>query len=166
VAFDAESRLVVGVVPGERTVEDVVAAVGDFQRRTEGRLMDLITTDGYSAYEGAILNAYGDTISPPRTGKRGRPKAAYKVAPQGLIDAMVEKTREKGRAVKVVTRVVYGTLAAVMTALGMSGARPVAPDRPRYGSDDADDRRCASSVYRPDSYGRGHQEKSVSAGQR
>ena len=74
-AFDAESRLVVSVVPGERTAEDVVAVVADFKRRTAGRLMDLITTDGYPAYEAAILDAYGETITPPRTGKRGRPKA-------------------------------------------------------------------------------------------
>jgi hypothetical protein len=65
------------VVPGERTAENVAAVVEDFKRRTGGRLMDLITTDGYPAYEGAILEAYGETITPPRTGKRGRPKAPY-----------------------------------------------------------------------------------------
>ena len=59
--------------------------------------MDLITTDGYPAYEEAILDAYGETVTPPRTGKRGRPKAPYKVPPQGLTYAVVEKTREKGR---------------------------------------------------------------------
>jgi IS1 family transposase len=122
VALDAESRLVVSVVPGERTAENVVAVVEDFKRRTGGRMMDLITTDGYPAYEQAILAAYGETITPPRTGKRGRPKAPYKVAPQGLTYAMVEKTREKGRVVKVATRVIFGTLAAVVAALGMSGA--------------------------------------------
>ena len=121
VAFDAESRLVVSVVPGERTAENVVAVVEDFKRRTGGRVMDLITTDGYPAYEEAILDAYGETITPPRTGKRGRPKASYKVAPEGLIYAVVEKTREKGRVVRIATRVVFGTLAAVAAVLGMSG---------------------------------------------
>jgi IS1 family transposase len=121
VAFDAESRLVVSVVPGERTAANVVAVVEDFKRRTGGRLMDLITTDGYPAYEAAILGAYGETITPPRTGKRGRPKAAYKVAPEGLTYAVVEKTRAKGRVVKVAVRVVFGTIAAVAAALGMSG---------------------------------------------
>src|SRR3954465_11530461 len=122
VAIDAESRLVVSVVPGERTAESVVAVVEDFKRRTGGRLMALITTDGYPAYAGALLDAYGDTITPPRTGKRGRPKAPYKVAPAGLTYAVVEKTREKGRVVKIATRVVFGTIAAVMAALGMSSA--------------------------------------------
>jgi hypothetical protein len=113
--------LVVSVVPGERTAESVVAVVEDFQRRTGGRLMDLITTDGYAAYEEAILEAYGETITPPRTGKRGRPKAPYKVAPAGLTYAVVEKTRAKGRVVSIATRVVFGTLAAVVAALGISG---------------------------------------------
>jgi hypothetical protein len=71
-------------VPGERPAENVAAVVQDVQRRTGGRLMDLITTDGYPAYEGAILDAYGETITPPRTGKRGRPQAPFKVAPAGL----------------------------------------------------------------------------------
>src|SRR3954465_1382133 len=114
VAIDAESRLVVSVVPGERTAESVVAVVEDFKRRTGGRLMDLITTDGYPAYEDAFLEASGETITPPRTGKRGRPKAPYKVAPAGLTYAVVEKSREKGRVVAIATRVVFGTMAAVI----------------------------------------------------
>ena len=110
----------ISVVAGERTAENVVAVVEDFKRRTGGRLMDLITTDGYPAYEDAFLEAYGETITPPRTGKRGRPKAPYKVAPEGLTYAVVEKTREKGRVVAIATRVVFGTMAAVIAALGMS----------------------------------------------
>ena len=86
-----------------------------------GRLMGLITTDGYPAYETAILDAYGETVTPPRTGKRGVPGPPYKVAPPGLTYAVVEKTREKGRVVKIATRVVFGTVAAVMmAALGLS----------------------------------------------
>ena len=45
VAWAAEHRLVVSVVPGERTAENVQALVEDFQKRTEGRQMNLITTD-------------------------------------------------------------------------------------------------------------------------
>jgi IS1 family transposase len=120
VAIDAESRLVLSVVPGERTAENVAAVVEDVKRRTGGRLLDLITTDGYPAYEAAILDAYGETITPPRTGKRGRPRASYKVPPAGLTYAVVEKTRAKGRVVEIATRVVFGTMAAVVAALGLS----------------------------------------------
>jgi hypothetical protein len=66
VAVDAESRLILRVVPGERTAENVVAVIEDVRRRTGGRLLDLITTDGYPAYQEAILNAYGETRSPRR----------------------------------------------------------------------------------------------------
>ncbi len=63
---------------------------------------------------------HGETITPPRTGKPGRPRAPYKVAPKGLTSAVVEKTREKGRVVSIATRVVFGTMAALVAALGMS----------------------------------------------
>ena len=120
VALDPEHRLVVSAVPGERTAENAQAVVNDFKRRTGGRVMNLMTSDGFPAYETAILEAYGQTITPPRTGKRGRPRAPYKVPPKGLNYAVVEKTRAKGRVVSTVTRVIFGTMAAVTAALGMS----------------------------------------------
>ena len=83
VAFDPEHRLVVSVVPGERTAESVQELVTDVKERLDGRVPELITTDEYSAYEGAILEAFGTEVVPPRTGKPGRPRKPYKVAPAG-----------------------------------------------------------------------------------
>ena len=120
VALDAESRLVLSVVPGARTIENTEALVQDAHRRTEGRLLNLITSDDYPAYETAILHAYGETVTPPRTGKPGRPKKSHQVAPEGLTYAVVEKVRKKGRIVRVGSRLVFGTAAAVALALGMS----------------------------------------------
>ena len=108
--------------PASERPKNVVAVVEDFQRRTEGRLMNLITTGGYPAYEEAILNAYEKTTTPPRTGKRGRPKSPFNVAPKGLIYAVVEKTREKGRIVSIATRAVFGTKVQVIAALKTSRA--------------------------------------------
>ncbi len=79
--------------------------------------MRLMTSDAYPAYESAILHAYGEEVTPPRTGRPGRPRAAYKVPPAGLAYATVEKVREKGRVVEILTRVVFGTMAAVAAAL-------------------------------------------------
>jgi IS1 family transposase len=107
-------------VPGERTAGNAQALVNDFKARTGGRLMNLITTDEYAAYETAILQAYGEEVVPPRTGKRGRPRSPYRVAPVGLNYATVHKTREKGRVVKVELRVVFGLLAAIVAALALS----------------------------------------------
>ena len=96
VAFDPEHRLVVSVVPGARTIENTEALVADFHRRTGGRVMNLMTSDEYPAYETAILHAYGETVTPPRTGKPGRPKAPYQAPPPGLTYATVHKTAGEG----------------------------------------------------------------------
>jgi hypothetical protein len=122
VALDPDHRLVVGVVTGKRTAENTVALVRDFRRRTSGRLMGLITTDEYAPYRGAILEAYGETITPPRSGKRGRPRKAYKAPPAGLIYATVHKTRSKGRVVKVEQRIIFGTAGDVGAALARSAS--------------------------------------------
>src|SRR6266478_5733110 len=120
VALDPDHRLVVSVMAGKRTAENVEKVVDDFKARTGGRLMHLITRDEYRAYPPAILNAYGTEVVPPRTGKPGRPKAPHRVAPPELQYATVHKTREKGRIVKVSFRVVFGTVVGVLAALAQS----------------------------------------------
>jgi IS1 family transposase len=120
VALDPEHRLVVSVVPGKRTSENTRALVEDFKKRTQGRIMNLITTDEYPVYETEILEAYGETITPPRTGKPGRPPQPYKAPPTNLQYATVHKIREQGRVVKVDRRVVFGTVLAVAAALAAS----------------------------------------------
>jgi len=59
-------------------------------------------------------------VVPPHTGKPGRPKAPYKVAPLELPYAPGHKTREKGRVVKGDCRVVFGTVLGVLRALAQS----------------------------------------------
>jgi IS1 family transposase len=123
VALDAEHRLVVSVVPGKRTVQNVEALVEDFKRRTGGRAMNLITSDEYKPYKKAILKAYGRTVQPRRRqGQRGRPRAPRLVAPRDLRYATVHKTRRKGRVIKIDFLVVFGTVAAVLAALAVSTA--------------------------------------------
>jgi IS1 family transposase len=120
VALDPEHRLVLSVVPGKRTADKVEHLVQDAKKRMGDRLPNLITTDEYAAYETAILDAYGETVTPARTGKPGRPKAPVKAPPPGLKYATVHKTREKGRVVNIDFRVIFGTLALVQAALAVS----------------------------------------------
>src|SRR3954464_5790200 len=120
VAFDPEHRLVLAVVPGERTAGSARELVGDVKGRLGGRAPRLITTDEYSAYEGAILEAFGTEVVPPRTGKPGRPRSPYQVAPAGPNYATGPKTRKQGRVVAVATRVIFGTAASVQAALARS----------------------------------------------
>jgi IS1 family transposase len=120
VALDPESRLVVSVVLGLRNEETTQRLVEDFHRRTEGRLMNLMTSDENPAYAEAILETYGEPVQPRRKGKRGRHPAPTKKPPKGLTYATVHKTRENNRVVAVDRRVIYGTVTALVAALAAS----------------------------------------------
>jgi hypothetical protein len=122
VALDAESRLVLSVVPGARDAESVRAVVVETRQRTGGRVTVLMTSDDYPAYETAILEAYGQEVTTTPTGRPSRRLIPAKVPPSGLNYATVEKKREKGRVVEIVTRVIFGTMAAVQAALAESKA--------------------------------------------
>lgn len=120
VAYDSEHRLVLSTVPGKRSAAKVAVLVDDVHRRLNGRASRLITTDEYAPYKGAILNAFGDKVTPPRTGKPGRPKAPYKITLADLNYATVHKKREKSRVVDITFNVVFGTAASVASALAAS----------------------------------------------
>jgi IS1 family transposase len=120
VALDPEHRLVVSVVPGKRTEDKTHQLVQDFRERTSGRLMNLMTSDEYPVYKTAIFEAYAVAQEQPRTGRPGRPRKPKKILPRELKYATVHKGRENGRVVKVTTRVVFGTLVAVLAALAVS----------------------------------------------
>ena len=119
-AIDPESRLVLAVVPGARDAESVEEVVDEVKDRTGGRVLDLMTSDDYPAYETALLNAYGQEVATTPRGRPSRRMVPEKVPPPGLNYATVEKRREKGRVVEIVTRVVFGTMAAVVAALARS----------------------------------------------
>ena len=94
--------------------------MADFKKRTGKRIMNLITSDEYKPYKKAILKAYGQKITPPHTGKRGRPKGSRRVPPKGLKYATVHKTRRKGRVVKIDPLVIFGSKAEVQAAIETS----------------------------------------------
>lgn len=120
IAYDPEHRLVLAVAPGQRSVENTEAIVAGAKRRTGDRVMNLITSDEYPAYKTAILRFYGCRVRSQRTGKPGRPRNDRRRACRGLRYAVVEKTRVKGRIVKVTFRRVFGTKQAIAQALSGS----------------------------------------------
>jgi IS1 family transposase len=122
VAFDPESRLVLAVVPGARDAEAVEAVVDELKRRTDRDVLKLVTSDEYPAYETALLNAFGEEVTTTATGRASRKMVPEKAPPPGLNYATVEKRRERGRVVEIVTRVAFGTMAAVQTVLSQSEA--------------------------------------------
>jgi IS1 family transposase len=120
VALDPEHRLVLGVVPGKRSVANLRKLLADLKQRTSGRMMNLITTDDYPAYEGAILEAYGKRVVPLPQVKPGRRALPYRVPPKELTYATVHKTRKNGRVVKVEPKLVFGIQATLTRALRQS----------------------------------------------
>lgn len=125
VALDPQSRLVVSLVVGKRAAAATHAVVADFHRRTAGRLPWLMTSDEYPVYAEAIRTTYGRVVTPPRTGKPGRPRNPTVVVPAGLTYATVHKTRANGRVVSVSTRLVFGTWFGLLLALAMSAVSRV-----------------------------------------
>ena len=118
--MDAETKLLVSHIVGPRTGKLSGELWEDFVVRTDGVLPELITTDEYAPYRGAILNAYGTRVEYPSTGLPGRPRDPRLEPPAGLVYAMVHKTREKGTVVDVSIRRVFGTQEQVDEAVERS----------------------------------------------
>ena len=112
-------------MPGRRTEEHTRLLVEDFHARTGGRIMNLMTSDENPAYATAILEVYGDEVTPPRRGRRGRRPAPRLAPPPDLKYATVHKVRENNRVVRVETRVVFGTWLGVLLALALSAVSKV-----------------------------------------
>ena len=102
IALDPEHRLVVSAVVGKRTEANARQVVYEFYERTDGRPINLMTSDEYPAYAAAIADQYGD----PEEG-----------LPEWLVYATVHKTREHNRVVKVEARLVLGALVNLAAAL-------------------------------------------------
>lgn len=119
-AYDPEHRLVVSLLVGVRSPETIELLVEDFHRRTQGRVMDLMTSDEYGAYPAAILSIYGEAVVPEATGRPGRPRLEYRRVPEELVYATVHKVREGHRVTAVEQRLIYGTPERLEEALANS----------------------------------------------
>ena len=119
VAYDPEHKLVLCVIPGARGAEEAEAVVTDVHRRTEGRPV-LITSDAYPVYEESIRHVYGEEVTTTPQGRPARRMIPERVPPPELIYATVEKERQRGRVVEILVHLIFGTLATLAAALGLS----------------------------------------------
>jgi IS1 family transposase len=119
IALDPEHRLVVSAVVGKRTEDNACQLVHEFRERTDGRFVNLMTSDEHAAYATAIAEVY----AVPEVSPAGTPAAER--LPEDLVYATVHKTREGNRVVKVEARLVYGTLLSLAAALLWSVLRRV-----------------------------------------
>ena len=110
VAFDPDSRLVLQVVVGKRLDTVVEALLEGLKGRLGGSPPELVTSDGYQVYEEALLGAFGEEVTPPRTGRPGRPAGPRVEPPGGMCYGRVVKHKKKGRVERVAAEVVFGEL--------------------------------------------------------
>ena len=133
VACDPDSRLVVEVVVGKRLGTTAEVLLEGLKGRLGGRPPELVTSDGYAAYEGALLGAFGQEVTPPRTGKPGRPAGPRVEAPPGTCYGRVVKHKQQGRLERVEPEVVFGEPAAGQTVSTSYLERQSATGRHRNG---------------------------------
>jgi IS1 family transposase len=109
VALDPEHRLVLSVVVGKRTEENARQLVYELRERTDGRPLNLISSDEYPAYATAIADVYAQALAAA--------ESSPGPLPEELVYATVHKVREGNRVVRVETRLVFGTLGSLAAAL-------------------------------------------------
>jgi IS1 family transposase len=110
VAFDPDSRLVLEVVVGKRLDTSVETLLEGLRGRLGDEPPELVTSDGYAVYAEALLGWFGQEVTPPRTGKPGRPAGPRVEPPAGMCYGRVIKHKRKGRLERVEAEVVFGEL--------------------------------------------------------
>ena len=120
-AIDPEHRLLLAVVPGERSAQNCKKVVQEVYKRTAGKGAMLLTSDAYPPYATAIEEVYGVWVQPERKPGPGRPPGPRRELPAGLVYATVCKKRQKGRVVEVIRTVVFGMWCLLECWLRRSG---------------------------------------------
>ncbi len=121
VAMDPESKLLLAIDAGNRTLAMAQRFVHHVAQVLAPDCAPLFLTDGFREYLTALLTHYGDWVQPPRRQDKGpMPKPRWMPLPQ-LLYAQVVKTVRRRRLVRVRHRVVLGTLEAVQQVLAACG---------------------------------------------
>ena len=119
IAFAPVWRLVLAFVVGKRTQESANLLLDRVAYVTDDHL-PLFTSDQLPEYRTALLHAYGIWHQPQRKGDRGRYPKPRLVPPPGLLYAQVVEVRQKGRAIDVRSKVVFGDSDTVEARLAQS----------------------------------------------
>jgi hypothetical protein len=113
VAMDPESKLLLAIDMGNRTLAMAQRVVHQVVQVLAPDCAPLFLTDGFREYLTALLTHYGQWVQPPRRQSTGpMPKPRWMPLP-GLLYAQVVKTVRRRRLVDVKHRVVFGSLEAV-----------------------------------------------------
>src|SRR5499426_1985915 len=121
VALDPESKVLLALDVGDRTLALAQRFVHHIAQVLAPDCAPLFLTDGFRAYLTALLTHYGQWVQPARRQATGpHPKPRWMPLPQ-LLYAQVVKTIRRRRLVRVSHRVVFGTLEAVNQVLASCG---------------------------------------------
>jgi hypothetical protein len=121
VAMDPESKLLLAIDVGDRTLAMAQLLVHHVAQVVAPDCTPLFLTDGFREYMTALLTHYGHWVQPSRRQATGpTPKPRWMPLPQ-LLYAQVVKTVRRRRLVRVRHRVVFGALEAVHQVLAACG---------------------------------------------
>ena len=122
-AMDPESKLLVVIAVGTRTLEMAQRVVHQVVQVLAPGCVPLFLTDGFREYMTALLAHFGHWMQPERRQDKGpRPKPRWMPLP-ALLYAQVVKSYRRRRIVGVKHRVVFGTLEQVHQVLVACGRK-------------------------------------------
>jgi hypothetical protein len=123
VAMDPESKLLLAIDVGDRTLAMAQRFVHRVAQLLAPDCAPLVLTDGFRESMTALLTHYGYWVQPPRRQDKGpAPKPRWMPVPQ-LLYAQVVKTVRRQRLVRVRHRVVFGTPETVNAVLAPLGCQ-------------------------------------------
>jgi IS1 family transposase len=123
VAMDPESKLLLAIDVGDRSLAMAQRVVHHVAQVVAPDCAPLFLTDGFRAYLTALLTHDGHWVQSPRRQAQGpMPKPRWMPLPQ-LLYAQVVKTVRRRRLVRVHHRVVFGTLETVNAVLAPLGCQ-------------------------------------------
>jgi IS1 family transposase len=121
VAMDPESKLLLTIDIGERTVAMAQRVVHHVAQMLAPHCVPLFLTDGFREYLTALLTHYGQWVQMPRRQAQGPALQPRWLPLPQLLYAQVVKTVRRRRLVRVQHRVVFGTLEAIQQVLAACG---------------------------------------------
>src|SRR2546423_5861348 len=122
-AMDPQSKLLLVIDVGTRTLEMAQRMVHQVVQRLAPDCVPLFLTDGLKDYGTAFLTHFGQWIQPARRRDQGPlPKPRWMPLPQ-LLYAQVVKSYRRRHIVGVKYRVVFGTMERVQQVLSACGRK-------------------------------------------
>jgi IS1 family transposase len=120
-AMDPETKLLLCVQVGDRTLAMAQAVLHQIAQLLAPGCVPLFLSDGYPNYLTAIVTHFGYWVQPPRRQAKGNtPKPRWMPLP-ALLYAQVVKTMRRRCLVAVKHRVVFGTQLAIEQVLAACG---------------------------------------------